>query len=69
MDNLVSKKRWHITICLKTRKGSLSYEKDIEELGELDDIIENGPSFNTISLIDVTPNSANVAYLEDTLYT
>lgn len=46
--------RWHAVITYLTQHGANMVEHDIEELEDLQDIVERGPSWNTIEKIEVT---------------
>ena len=45
--------RWHAVVHYRTENGTLDVEHDLEELGELHDLIELGPHWDTIARIEV----------------
>lgn len=49
-------KRWHALVIYLTDNGAIEVAHDIEELDELHDLVERGPSFYSILSIIVTLN-------------
>jgi hypothetical protein len=45
--------RWHAVVHYRTDDGTIDVEHDVEELGELHDLIERGPHWDTIERIEV----------------
>lgn len=48
--------RWHVIIRYHSDYGFLDIERDIEELEELQEIVEGGPSWYAIKDIVITHN-------------
>jgi hypothetical protein len=48
--------RWHVALVYRTRSGLLEIEHDIEELFELDDLVEHGPHWDTLTVARITLN-------------
>ena len=46
-------KRWLLTIIYRFETGPCVVDYDIQELGEIADIVERGPDWNAIMSIDV----------------
>lgn len=61
------KKRWTATVVYKVEVGLMSAEYYIEELDELKEIIENGPSFETIEKIEIVYNCVYSKTVEQTI--
>ncbi len=47
--------RWHVTITYRTADGETEVDHAVEEISELHDIVERGPSFYTIKDIHIVP--------------
>lgn len=47
-------KRWRAEIHYRTELGNLTEVRQIEELSEIEDIVEKGPDWNCIALIEIT---------------
>lgn len=45
--------RWHAVVHYRTENGTPEVEHDLEELGELHDLIELGPRLDTITRTEV----------------
>jgi hypothetical protein len=45
--------RWHAVVHYRTENGAIDVEHDLEELGELHDLIERGPHWDTIAWIEM----------------
>jgi hypothetical protein len=45
--------RWHAVVHYRTENGVLDDEHDLEQLGELHDLVELGPHWDTIERIEV----------------
>jgi hypothetical protein len=45
--------RWHAVVHYRTENGAPEVEHDLEELGELHDLIELGPHWDTIARIEI----------------
>jgi len=45
--------RWKATIFYRTETGLCDVEHDIDELFELHDLVERGPHWDTIDLIEI----------------
>jgi len=50
--------RWHAEVDYRTDGGVVTVPHDVEELCELHDLIERGPSFYTIEKIVIWPQGA-----------
>jgi hypothetical protein len=47
--------RWRATIYYRTDVGLIDVEHELQELADLHDIVENGPSWYAIERIDIRP--------------
>lgn len=45
--------RWSAVIYYRTEQGVIDVQHDMEEIHELQDIVENGPHWDTIHLITI----------------
>lgn len=45
--------RWHAIITYRTERGDVDVEHDISELGEIHDLVERGPHWDTVVLISI----------------
>jgi hypothetical protein len=52
----MSENRWHVIIRYHSDHGFRDIERDIEELDELHDLVEGGPSWYAIKGIVITHN-------------
>jgi len=50
---MTDKARWHATVWYRTDAGETNIVHLLEELGDLEDKVEKGPHWDTISRIDV----------------
>jgi hypothetical protein len=48
-----NQERWHLTINYRTETGTCAVDYEIEELGEIEDIVERGPDWNAIIILEV----------------
>jgi hypothetical protein len=46
--------RWHAIVGYKTDSGVVDVQHDIDELGEIQQLVERGPDWNTITEITIT---------------
>lgn len=56
MSNLYhdgQEKRWLARIVYRSAAGAVDVVHDIEELGEVEEIVERGPDWNTIEVIEI----------------
>ena len=51
---MVTHPRWIATVHYRSESGLIDLTHDLEELEELQDLIEAGPHFDTISKIEIT---------------
>jgi hypothetical protein len=54
--------RWRATVWYRTEAGLSGVTHDIEELEELHDLVERGPSFYTIDHIEIRHNGSLPEY-------
>jgi hypothetical protein len=48
-----AQKRWRAMVYYRTNNGVVSVQHDIEELGEIEELIERGPNWYTIERIEI----------------
>lgn len=58
-------KRWHAIIVYWSDNGAVTVEHDIEEIEDLHDIVERGPTFYSIQSILITLNRKDSITVED----
>ena len=54
MSETDEQKRWLAVVTYRTEEGTVSTEHEIEELDEIDEIIEQGPSWIALDDIKIT---------------
>ena len=46
-------RRWHAKVCYRANASLIDVEHDLDEIADLHDLIERGPHWDTIELIEV----------------
>jgi hypothetical protein len=59
--------RWLAVVTYRGESGPIEVDHYFEELGELHDLIERGPDWNTIETIVVRLNPRRASYPDDTV--
>jgi hypothetical protein len=55
--------RWHAIVGYRTDNGVMDVHHDIDELGEIEQLVERGPDWNTITEIVIALQIRSAAFV------